>query len=308
MAEVSNAGQVGKGAGMRLVIIIGAALLAGVTTAVWSLNSGALDPIDPVAEERWLVRKLAGQSRLASFVRRRLDRTSAGGLLLTVGLVTVFVLAVLAGWVFNTLDDQSGFAQFDESVAEFGAANATAMSTSILHLVTDLGGTTVVVVVGLAVGVWGWLKHRNVHILYFMIAVIAGQSLVNNGLKLLVDRDRPSVLQLQGWAGSSFPSGHSAAAAALWAAVALVVGLSFGHRGRAYLAGAATLLATAVAATRTLLGVHWLSDVVAGLAVGWAWFTVCAVAFGGRIMQFGEPRDEVVVEARPSLGVNGRSE
>jgi undecaprenyl-diphosphatase len=36
-----------------------------------------------------------------------------------------------------------------------------------------------------------------------------------------------------------------------------------------------------------LLTVHWLSDVIAGLALGWAWFAACAIAFGGRLLRFG---------------------
>ena len=37
---------------------------------------------------------------------------------------------------------------------------------------------------------------------------------------------------------------------------------------------------TAPEPTRVLLDVHWLSDVVAGLALGWAWFAFCSIAFG----------------------------
>ena len=55
------------------------------------------------------------------------------------------------------------------------------------------------------------------------------------------------------------------------------------HRAvRAVLAAGAALVAIVVATSRALLGVHWVSDVVAGLALGWGWFLLVAVAFGGR--------------------------
>ena len=53
-----------------------------------------------------------------------------------------------------------------------------------------------------------------------------------------------------------------------------------------------------------LLGVHWLSDVIAGLALGWAWFAVCAIAFGGRLLRFGaavRPDPAPVATARTDL-------
>src|SRR6185295_17506438 len=87
----------------------------------------------------------------------------------------------------------------------------------------------------------------------------------------------------------SFPSGHAAAAAATFAAVALLVGRGRSRRTKALLAGGAAFIAVGVASTRVLLGVHWFTDVLAGLAMGWAWFALCSIAFGGRVLHFGQP-------------------
>src|SRR5215212_1479819 len=53
---------------------------------------------------------------------------------------------------------------------------------------------------------------------------------------------------------------------------------------RATLAAVAAVITLAVAASRALLGVHWLTDVLAGMIVGWSWFLLAALVFGGRIL------------------------
>jgi undecaprenyl-diphosphatase len=57
----------------------------------------------------------------------------------------------------------------------------------------------------------------------------------------------------------------------------------------------------AVAASRVLLDLHWLSDVIAGLALGWAWFALCAIAFGGRLLELGAPLERARGRGRPGL-------
>ena len=106
-------------------------------------------------------------------------------------------------------------------------------------------------------------------------------------MKDLADRVRPAFNPAAATLGPSFPSGHSATAAAFYACAALLIGRRRGRPARALLAGLAVGLAVAVAASRVLLDVHWLTDVIAGLALGWAWFAVCAIAFGGRLLRFG---------------------
>lgn len=277
----------------------------GVATAlamaVFSMASQpALGPLDPEIEKHWLVRLVSRSPRLSRFVERRLDRASAGGLLLTVGFIVVLALAVFVGVIFDMVDNETGFAQFDSAVAEFGARNADSFWWEIQSLFTRLGGTLVIGVVALVVGLWGWWRLGTHHVFMFMFVVVVGQALLNSGLKFLVGRTRPDVLQLVPFSGSSFPSGHSAAAAATYLAAGFVIAIGMRRHHRFIAIAAGSFVAAGVGATRALLGVHWLTDVLAGLAVGFAWFIVCAVAFGGRLMYFGEPKYEVVAQgAKP---------
>ena len=110
-----------------------------------------------------------------------------------------------------------------------------------------------------------------------------------NTVKHLLNRVRPTFNPIAETLGPSFPSGHSATAAALFAALALVLARRRSPRTRALLAGGAAAIAAGVACSRVMLGVHWLSDVIAGIAFGWAWFAICAIAFGGRFLHFGAP-------------------
>ena len=121
----------------------------------------------------------------------------------------------------------------------------------------------------------------------FLLAVTLGDSFVTNTIKGIVDRSRPTIDPLAAHLGPSFPSGHSSTAAALFAALALLAGRRRSPRARAVLVGVAVGLAVAVACSRVLLDLHWVSDVVAGLTLGWAWFAVCAIAFGGWALRLG---------------------
>lgn len=262
-----------------------AAAFAFVLSAVRTLP----DPIDPAEQERAVVRGLARRPRLRRFLRERLDRRTAGGIVLTVALLAAFAGGLLVGALLDMVDGSYGLATLDDDVAHWGVANADPGTVEILRGITFLGDTAVVVAALIATGVIDYCRYRRAEVFAFLLVVIGGEKLIVNGLKELVDRARPDILPLVGWDGPSFPSGHAAAAAAVWPAIALVLGRGGPRTIRALLAATATLIAIAVAASRAMLGVHWLTDILAGLAIGYCWFFINAVMFGGRAQRLGDP-------------------
>jgi membrane-associated phospholipid phosphatase len=275
---------------MPFVVLVLMMLLAGCIAAVgaWLYPYSANRPAAPTLEvARETGRRVRRHPGVRAALSARLDPEKATGLALTLALVLVFgaglVLAVLAIIVRSTQD----LAGIDSSVARWGDRHATGASTDGLNLVTDLGATWTVVVVGVVIALAEIGRTRSRWVVPFLLAVVFGDKLLTETIKHLVDRVRPDLNPVAATLGPSFPSGHSSTAAAFWAAAALVVGRWCGRRGRAVLAGFAVGIAVGVAASRVLLDVHWLTDVIGGLALGWAWFAACAVGFGGRVLRFG---------------------
>lgn len=217
----------------------------------------------------------------------RLNPEELTGLALTVALVVTFGGGIALAAIAVVVRDSHALAGIDSAIADWGNRHATAFSTSGLKLVTDLGETWMAVIVVLVVAIVDMRRTRNRWVIPFLLAVIVGDKLLTGGLKTLVDRVRPQLNPVARTLGPSFPSGHTSTAAALWAAVALIAWRWWGRRSLAPLAGLAVGIAVAVAASRVLLDVHWLTDVLAGLALGWAWFTACVLAFAGRLLRPG---------------------
>lgn len=136
-----------------------------------------------------------------------------------------------------------------------------------------IGSTLGTVTIGAAVALWLALRHDR-RGLWIWVLGVTGAELLTFAVKLVVARPRPPT-GLVATFGASFPSGHTAAAAAMVTALVLVLTDPVGSRRR--LAGAlGTPYVVLMAWSRTYLRVHWLSDVLAGAVLGAA--TVVVVA------------------------------
>ena len=229
---------------------------------------------------------------LLRLVRGRLDPATATGLALTLALGLAMVGGVLVGLLAYLMRSSDRLVDTDREVGQWGVDNATSWSTDALQLVTELGGTYFVVFALIVVAVFEYRRVPNKWVPVFLVTVVVGEIVLINTIKGILDRVRPEFNPIAETLGPSFPSGHSGLAAAFYAAAALALARKRSPRTRALLAGGAVAIAVGVACSRVLLGVHWMSDVVAGLAFGWAWFGMCAIAFGGRFLVLGAPVEQ----------------
>src|SRR6476646_3486376 len=288
---------------MPLLLLFVLALTAGATVGilVWRYPRVAAPAPAPALETARKVGEAVGKHpRLRRILDSRLDPETATGLALTVALVLAIGGGLLLAVLAYLVRTNSHLIGIDSGIAKWGNRHATATSTRVLNDLTQLG-SVYVVVVALVLAAVETIRQRSVWVIAFIASVMVGEEILTLSVKDLAHRVRPSFNPAAATLGPSFPSGHSATAAALYAGVALVLARKRSPQVRALLAGGAAGIAVGVATSRVMLDVHWLSDVIAGLAFGWAWFSICAVAFGGRFLTFGAPlkKAEQVAEALP---------
>lgn len=282
---------------LLVLFLVAFGVAATVAFAAWHYPAGIAPPTPSVAAAKVVGREIGHHNRLRRVLKSRLNPEVATGLALTLALGAVLVGGLVIGALAYLVRTNSELLRLDSSVAQWGADHAGPVSERGLSLITQLGETWFVVLVALVVYVVAYLRRPSHWIPIFLVTVLVGQWLLTNGIKELLDRVRPTLNPIAETLGPSFPSGHTTTAAAFYAAAALVLGRGVRPHGRALLAGTAAGIAVAVACTRVFLDVHWLTDTVAGLFLGWAWFAVCAIAFGGRFLRFGAVAEEAVHEA-----------
>ncbi len=170
----------------------------------------------------------------------------------------VVATAVVLGWT----------ARLDDAVLAMVAANRGPDGAAVALAITALGAPALVALVVIVAGVQFWTAGRRPAVVACALSpTLAG--LTEGTLKLIFGRPRPAgsiiVLPLS----SSFPSGHAAATAALYVALGLLVAdVQPSTTARRATFGTALALPILTAASRVYLGVHYFSDVVAGLFLG----------------------------------------
>jgi membrane-associated phospholipid phosphatase len=203
-----------------------------------------------------------------------LGRSSVGGLLAAFAGCVLVVVSMLVAVRTSAL----ALSVIDPGVRDLAHDLAAAWPwwPDALWIVTVAGAGNVTAAAGVVVAIWFYWRRQWRPTALLVITALTAES-VTLTIKALVTRGRPEFLDpafdVGGW---SFPSGHSTNAAAMATAIILVFWSRAGRRARIWMVAVGAVYAVGIGATRLALSVHWVSDVIAGLAVGVGWVMLVA--------------------------------
>ena len=201
---------------------------------------------------------------------QRLGVTLGGGLL----------LLALSMWAFAAIADAmtDGETGYDQTFADWLHERASDPLTEFFEAVTTLGnGVVLAGVAAIAALLLLRAGHRRESLL--VVLAFVGAEIVSYSLKLGFRRDRPFFTDpLATERTFSFPSGHSTVSLAVYGALAVILARHVRGRAKLLVLAAAAVLVGLIGFSRLYLGVHFLTDVLAGFAAGTAWLAGCVLA------------------------------
>jgi len=196
------------------------------------------------------------------------------------GIVVFLTMTLILGEISEDVIKREPLTVVDAHFSNWLHLHASPSLTTAMFAATSLGSTVVVTANSVALGLY-LIWQRRLYWLAVLAASVGGGSLLNRLLKYAFYRPRPHfddpILTLTSY---SFPSGHTMAATVLYGTIAAYLFAKFPDwRARVLIILAASLLIALVGFSRIYLGAHYLSDVLAAMAEGLAWLSLCLTAF-----------------------------
>ena len=202
---------------------------------------------------------------LGAYARRRRPQWTEQ---LTKRRLTVLGALTLAVGGIKLIEDvvakESG--PVDEAILWFIRDHVPAALNGFFAVVTFSGSAKFLMPVAAVAAIALLVARRRFEALLVGVSVVTA-TLVVWGMKAIVGRARPALWDAQWYWGSSFPSGHTLSTAAFSTAAALCVARIW-PRAAGPAISMAVLWTGLVAFSRLVLGVHWPSDVLVAMCLG----------------------------------------
>lgn len=185
--------------------------------------------------------------------------------------ILFFCTLLIAFLAFTDEMLEADFAQFDIQFSQAVYAIRTPELTSIMMFITFLGSKFSMVLVSLTTIVFLVRRHRKEAVLFSLTLIIG--TILNAGLKMMIQRPRPELAPLIVERSYSFPSGHAMNSFIFFALAAFFSYHFFRNRNiTIFVTLFSAVMVLLIGFSRIYLGVHYVTDVIAGYIAGFWWF------------------------------------
>lgn len=210
--------------------------------------------------------------RSVRFLARRFDPAQFEGLPLMLLLLALGYSVLLLGGLVQDLLAADPIVAVDQRFAVFLLAFRTPVILSVFLKVTLLGNWQVILGGAVLFSFYLFMERKRDFLLPFWVAM-AGCGFFTTGGKWLFHRQRP--FDMTSLMEFSFPSGHSAYTACFYGfLIYFLIRRARNRSQRVDLFFLWAFIATAVGFSRLYIGVHYLSDVLAGGLLGFSWLLI----------------------------------
>jgi undecaprenyl-diphosphatase len=193
--------------------------------------------------------------------------------------VTLSGLLILAG---EGVEHSSAVTSMDRRITAFVVNHRSAALNQLMKVVSWTGSWIATLAVAALVAVWASRRRLPVVAVSAVLVGWLGELLAVRLTKVVVQRPRPpEVVRLVPAHGWAFPSGHTANAVVVFATGAFLLSTLLRRRSAQVSTWASAILVTAlIGFSRIELGVHWTTDVVAGLIWTSCWLLIVVKVLG----------------------------
>ena len=148
--------------------------------------------------------------------------------------------------------------------------------TEVIKVLTSFGDTNVIIMLNALLIIFIFFKKKYKLLVIPIASTLSG--IINTGLKHLFSRPRPEGIALIAQGGFSYPSGHSAISVLFYGTIIYLLMKSDIKYKKVYIT-LLTIMAVIIPLTRIYLGVHYLSDVIGGVSLGFSILSIILVIY-----------------------------
>ncbi|WP_407372011.1 phosphatase PAP2 family protein [Carnobacterium sp.] len=200
-------------------------------------------------------------------------------------LTSILLLLPFGVFAFGVAQQSEWLNSFDQFFASPFLVNRSSVKTTFYSLITDLGGTFCILLLTVLVSLYFLGQKKDSKTAYWFIFNVAlGAGLLNQLVKFLFQRTRPTIEHLILQDGYSFPSGHSMASLICYGGIAFLIIQFTSKKWTKWVVGLlAALLIIIIGISRIYLGVHFPSDVIGGFCLAGSWLLLSTAFYFNKI-------------------------